>query len=108
MEIFITTAIILIILLAGLVFLTKLADKTVNVFLMAGSAIGWIFFVCFAAFYLCMGWAWKSAEYKANILNKEYNTEYSTEEVFYGSEVIEAIRGLDRTRVDLNGSLINK
>ena len=51
-------------------------------------------------------WEWKASEYQANIINREYGTSYTREEVFYGSEVIETIRQLDRTRMEINGDLI--
>lgn len=51
-------------------------------------------------------WSWNASEYKANIINREYNTEYSREEIFYGSDVIETIRKLDRKRIEINGNIM--
>ncbi len=48
-----------------------------------------------------------AAEYKANILNREYQTNYSQEELFYASNVIDTVRQLDRNRIELNGNLMN-
>lgn len=42
-----------------------------------------------------------SASYKAGILNKEYGTSYSQEEVFYASDVIDTIQKLQRKRVEV-------
>jgi hypothetical protein len=39
-------------------------------------------------------------------LNREYNTNYTREEVFWASDVIETIRELDRKRVELNGDIM--
>ena len=47
-----------------------------------------------------------AAEHKAEILNREYGTNYTQEEVFYAHGVIDTIRQLDRTRVEINGNLI--
>jgi RsiW-degrading membrane proteinase PrsW (M82 family) len=51
-------------------------------------------------------WSWNASEYKANIINREYGTSYSREEIFYGSDVIETIRQLDRTRMEINGNIL--
>jgi hypothetical protein len=46
------------------------------------------------------------SEYKAAILNREYGTSYTAQEVFYGSGVIETIRELDKKRVEINGNIL--
>jgi hypothetical protein len=51
-------------------------------------------------------WSWNASEYKANIVNREYGTEYTREEIFYGSDVIETIRELDRKRLEINGNIM--
>jgi len=51
-------------------------------------------------------WDWNASEYKARIVNREYGTEYTREEIFYGSNVIETIRELDRTRMEINGNIM--
>ena len=51
-------------------------------------------------------WQWNAAEYKAKIVNREYGTEYTREEIFYASDVIETIRELDRKRVEINGNIM--
>lgn len=48
---------------------------------------------------------WTGAKYKADIVNREYGTEYSREEIFYGSSVINTIRELDRKRYEINGDI---
>lgn len=54
---------------------------------------------CFAA------WGWFASEYKAEILNAEYGTNYSAKQVFFASDVIDTVRELDRKRVEVNGDL---
>ena len=51
---------------------------------------------------------WFAAEMKASIINREYGTTYTQEEVFWASDVIDTIREIDRTRVELNGDLMQK
>lgn len=51
-------------------------------------------------------WSWNASEYKARIVNREYGTEYTREEIFYGSDVIETIRELDRKRIEINGNIM--
>lgn len=48
---------------------------------------------------------WVGSAHKANIVNREYGTDYSREEVFYGSSVIDTIRELDRKRYEVNGDI---
>lgn len=51
-------------------------------------------------------WSWLASESKANIINREYNTNYTREEIFYASSVIDTIRELDRKRFEVNGDLM--
>lgn len=51
-------------------------------------------------------WDWFASEYKAAIINREYGTNYSREEVFFASDVIDTIRELDRKRIEVNGDLL--
>jgi len=48
------------------------------------------------------------AEHKASIMNREYGTKYTQEEVFYASDVIETVRELDRKRIEINGDILKK
>ena len=59
-----------------------------------------------SVFYVFAGWGWLSSEYKTAIINREYQANYTREEVFYASDVIETIRQLDRKRYEVNGDLI--
>lgn len=59
-----------------------------------------------ALFYAVLGLDWISAGYKARIINREYGTHYTQEEVFYASDVINTIRQIQRNRIELNGNLM--
>lgn len=56
--------------------------------------------------YVWQGWNWIAAEQKANIINREYGTNYTQEEVYFASDVIETVRQLDRKRIEVNGDLM--
>lgn len=49
-----------------------------------------------------------SAKFKADILNREYGTSYTAEEVYYGRSVIDTVRELDRKRIEINGDILQK
>lgn len=51
------------------------------------------------------GFEYIGAEHRANIINREYGTEYTQEEVFYASNVIDIVRELDRKRYEVNGDI---
>ena len=63
--------------------------------------------IAFLVVVVC-GWSWQSSKYKADIINREYNTQYTRQEIFYASDVINTVRELDRKRIELNGDLLNK
>lgn len=51
---------------------------------------------------------WNGAGHKANIINREYRTNYTQAEVFYASNVIDIILELNRKRVEINGDLMRE
>lgn len=62
---------------------------------------------CVTAFAgLVFAYDWYAASYQAQIINREYDTQYTQAEVFYASNVIDAMRMLDRKRIELNGDLM--
>lgn len=76
----------------------------------AAGVIGVIGAICVLmgfGFYAVSLWYWNAAEYKAKIINTEYHTNYTQEEIFYASNVIETIRQIDRKRYEVNGNLFN-
>ena len=60
------------------------------------------------ALYALAAFNYVGAGQKAEIINREYGTNYTQKEVFYASDVIETIREMKRQRIELNGNLINK
>ena len=46
------------------------------------------------------------ADHKARIMNREYGTTYTQEEVFYASSVIDTVRELDRKRMEINVDIL--
>ena len=55
---------------------------------------------------MALGYDWVAAEHQARIINREYGTDYTRQEVFYASKVIDTVRELDRKRIQLNGDLM--
>lgn len=56
--------------------------------------------------YSVLVYEYVASGYKADIINREYSTTYTKLEIFYASDVIDTVRELNRTRVELNGDLI--
>jgi len=59
-------------------------------------------------FVLILGYGWQAAKFKADIINREYKTNYTQEEIFYASDAIDTIKQLDRQRIEINGNLLQK
>ena len=49
-------------------------------------------------------WSYFAAGYQVDIVNREYGTSYTQEEMFYASDVIETVRELQRKRIEVNGN----
>lgn len=97
----------LIVLAVLAVFMIVLADEwdsgfaaVVGLICTLGAGIGLIT-------YAFSGWSYLAAEYKADIINREYGTDYTQAEVYWAADVIDTVRELDRKRIELNGDLIN-
>lgn len=56
--------------------------------------------------YALAGWSWISSGYQAKVINQEFGTHYSKEDIFYASDVINEIKQLNRKRYEVNGNLI--
>ena len=92
-------------LLIGLVIeviLIIIANKSYNY-----DMVAWLLAVLFgivifvgACVFGGLAFNYRASETKASLINREYNTTYTTEEVFYASDVIDTIRELDRTRIE--------
>jgi len=50
--------------------------------------------------YAGVAYGWIAADTKAQIINREYGTNYTQAEVFYADDVIETIRQIKRHRVE--------
>ena len=57
--------------------------------------------------YSFVGYEYIAAGYKKDLINAEFNTEYTQAQIFYASDVIDEIRELKRQRIELNGNLIH-
>ena len=73
----------------------------IGIFSCLFSAIG---LVCLAA----MSYSWVASDYQAKIINREYGSLYTKEEVFFASGVIETVRELDRKRIEVNGNVMGE
>ena len=56
--------------------------------------------------FVYMGWRWLASEKEVAIINREYKTNYTREEVFWARNVIDTIRKIDRQRVEVNGNIM--
>ncbi len=98
----------LIILLAVSVFLIDRAQNSWNFFVeLLGFAgyVGVVVVALGAVGLFFSAFEWIGAQQKANIINREYGTNYTQAEVFYASSVINTIRELDRRRIEINGDI---
>lgn len=53
-------------------------------------------------------YSWMASEHKARIINREFGTHYTQQDVFWASDVIDEIRELQRKRIELNGDLMRE
>lgn len=89
--------------------LCKFGDSgynTVNVLSMIAGVVILVATSISSLVYVFAGWQWYAAEHKAKIINREYGTKYTQSEVFYASDVIDTVRQLDRSRVEINGNIL--
>lgn len=77
-----------------------------EIFEVVGCLFAFLAFILIIVFSI-NAWEWTAAKYKTEIMNREYGTSYTREEVFYADDVIETIRQLNRTRIEINGNLVN-
>lgn len=75
------------------------AGFLVGILCVMGAAVGFIG-------YAFTGWSYMAAEYKADIINREYGTNYTQSEVYWAADVIDTVRELNRKRIELNGDLL--
>lgn len=105
---------ILFVILGGAILamgLLRYADSHLNGFGMVAALIGVLLSLALAVsifLYVAMGWQRIAANYKADIINREYGTSYTAEEIFWAGDVIETIRVLDRQRIEVSGDLLRE
>ncbi len=63
-----------------------------------------------ACFCMCIviaigGYCWVASGHKAKIINKEFDKNYTQEQIFYAESVVDEIRQLDRKRIEVNGNI---
>jgi len=100
-----------------LILITIIAAAAVSIFILIeefGVLLEFIAFITLIAslfmlvVYPIQAFNYIAAEHKANIINREYGTDYTQSEVFYASDVIETIRRIDRKRIELDTNLLTK
>lgn len=97
-----------IVVLAALsVFLVKYGDNQCNAFVLLVGLCGCVCVVITSCAYAFTVWSWIASEHRTNIINREYGTQYTREEVFYASDVIDTVRQLERQRIEVNGNLLS-
>lgn len=77
-----------------------------NEFLCVVSSLAALACIVAWGFVIPLSLQWVSAKHKADILNREYGTDYTQAEVFYAADVIDTVRQLDRKRYEINGNLL--
>lgn len=107
----------MLLILAAIIFLTLIScflfRYTQNQYGFWGDVLGTFSLVLigfsgsFMVLYIILGFAWFSAEYEVNIVNREYGTNYTQEEMFWAANVINTVRELKRDRIEVNGNLID-
>jgi hypothetical protein len=57
--------------------------------------------------YTFICWDYFAAWHKAEIINREFGTSYTQIEVFYAESVIDTIQEIKRSRIEVNGDILN-
>lgn len=52
---------------------------------------------------ICIGVSFIGSGTKAELLNKTYGTNYTAKEIFFAGDIIEEIRRVQRTRIEIEG-----
>lgn len=65
--------------------------------------IGAVLTIVFAFIVVIWGFCLKEADTKAQMLNKTYGTNYTTEDLLYAEDVIEEIHLMNRMRLEILG-----
>jgi hypothetical protein len=108
MIILLVAIFMLIILSAALIIYADEGDTIMYSLSCAVGVIGVLVSVVSLIVYICLIYDYIGASYKAEIINTEYSTNYTQEEFFWASDVINTVRELNRTRIEINGSISQK
>ena len=73
----------------------------------AGLLVGCVAGVA-SVFALASAFVWTASAHKAEMINAEFGTAYTQEQVFWAGDVIEEIRQVQRQRVELNGNIMQE
>lgn len=84
----------------------RIADNHENPLLFAISAMG-LTATAFCSIVFAIGLSgWIGATYRTTIINRECGTNYSNAEVYWASDLIDMVRGLDCKHIESNGNPI--
>ena len=95
-------------LVAVMVVFGRIYESEYSSFAGLVSVVSCIAVFCMAIVFFRLAFDWFAAEQKANIINREYRTAYTQKEIFYAEDVIDTIREIDRSRIEVNGSLFKE
>lgn len=70
------------------------------------STIIFIFSIVVLLFWASLFLQYVSAKHKTEIINKEFQTDYSVKQIFWAEDVIKEVREVKRQRIELNGNLM--
>lgn len=81
-------------------------DDWDNTFIWCMGATSSIVALITAVGIIFVGYSYVAAGHKAKIINKEFDKNYTTEQVFYAEDIIDEIRQIKRNRYEINGDLM--
>lgn len=95
----------IILFLGGVVLIFGADSGWFSEFLITPGILLVILSIVSAGHFIVLGYSYVSAGTKAEILNRQFNTNYTQREVYFAGSLIEEIREMDRKRVEVNGDL---
>ena len=106
MENLVFIAVMIVVALAAFTFLFKKSDDN-------GWFVGWLISIvglCGVGFtaltFSFTIWNFKASSYKAVVINREFGTKYTAQEIYYASDVLETIKQMNRQRLEVNGDIL--
>lgn len=89
-----------------LVFVSENGYETRHIWAFMLGLASLVFSATSAIAFSFTAYAWFAADYKAKIINREFGTNYTKEEVFWAGDVIDTIREVARKRIEVNGNVM--